>query len=384
MADDAHCPHCGHETPRTAFCVRCGFALDASESGKAGRARAGDYAAAPGEPVTSVRIGSTLFPQLPQEAGETFRWLLLISAAATVAPAALGFFPVALIVAALAIPLLLAIYLYAVDVYEDEPVRVYVATAAWGIVAGVVTALIGHAIAAPNPVAGGALTANIVGRGIVVPLLGGLLAAVGPLYLLRYEKFNDVLDGTTFGAVAGAWFVGAQAIATAVDLIGTGIRPPGNVLEWIARLLALGVVSPILWAATLGSLMGAIWLRYRAPVNDRAALGWSGSPTAVAVAAGLVLVLAAIGQILLGVFGGLVWLALLSTLPLVLLRRSIHRGLLQEATEGPIGDSIRCANCGRATPRHTCCGHCGVALRATPKTARRRAGVDASTTAGET
>ena len=50
----------------------------------------------------------------------------------------------------------------------------------------------------------------------------------------------------------------------------------------------------------------------------------------------------------------------------------IHVGLLEEAAEREIGPAIRCANCGRSTPRHTFCAHCGVALAALPKAASRR------------
>ena len=139
---------------------------------------------------------------------------------------------------------------------------------------------------------------------------------------------------------------------------------------WIVRLLALGVVTPIIWAATLGSVMGAFWLRYRAPVQDRAALGSIGRPPLAAAAGALILVAASIGQMLLDETLALAWLLALAALPLLWLRRAIHLGLRQESAEGEIGPSVRCANCGRMTPYHTFCASCGIALGALPKTTR--------------
>jgi hypothetical protein len=46
-------------------------------------------------------------------------------------------------------------------------------------------------------------------------------------------------------------------------------------------------------------------------------------------------------------------------------------GLLEEAAEVEIGPPTHCLNCGRDTPSHAFCVHCGIALRALPKTARR-------------
>jgi predicted RNA-binding Zn-ribbon protein involved in translation (DUF1610 family) len=52
---------------------------------------------------------------------------------------------------------------------------------------------------------------------------------------------------------------------------------------------------------------------------------------------------------------------------IVLLRRAIHVGLLEEALEGPIGPEFTCPNCGHQTARHTFCTNCGVSLQALPK-----------------
>jgi rRNA maturation endonuclease Nob1 len=46
--------------------------------------------------------------------------------------------------------------------------------------------------------------------------------------------------------------------------------------------------------------------------------------------------------------------------------------LLAEAVTAEIGPAVPCAHCHRIVPRMAFCAHCGVALRATPKTGQRR------------
>ena len=380
-ASDVRCSNCGHDVPPFSYCVRCGSALhhdagagtgEPGEIGGPGQPgkgrRTGEYAAMPGEQVRAIRVATTLFPQLPRSHVESFRVSLVILAAAIVALAWLRLYPSALVVAALGVPLLATLYIRAVDVYEEEPLRVLAFTAGWGIAAGLLVGLLGRSIPAESPIASpGALPVDLLVRGVVMTVIGLAAAAAGPLVLLRYPRFNDVLDGTTFGVTAGAWFLGAQALVTGIELLGGGLRPPGEPTAWIVRLLTLGVVTPVLWSSALGSLLGALWLRYRAPAQTAGSLGRIGDPAVAALVAGLLVAAGAAGQMLLGATLALGWVAVLAAVGLVWLRRTIHLGLLEEASEIEIGPPIRCANCLRMTPRHTFCAHCGIALRALPK-----------------
>jgi hypothetical protein len=60
-------------------------------------------------------------------------------------------------------------------------------------------------------------------------------------------------------------------------------------------------------------------------------------------------------------------LVVLDLVGLVLLRRALHVGLLEDSGEHEIGEPITCANCGEQTPVHTFCANCGVSLHALPK-----------------
>ena len=150
------------------------------------------------------KLISTLFPRLPQDSHRSYRLALgLGSAAMLLAPAALRLFPVAPIAAALLLPLLVALYLVDVNTYGDEPVWALSLTMGWGAVVGVGFGLLALAVApsAASVIVNGTSQYLLV-QGLVLPFCGFVLL-LGPLILLRYQHFNAVLDGVTFGASTG-------------------------------------------------------------------------------------------------------------------------------------------------------------------------------------
>ena len=360
------CPRCGESVPATTFCIRCGASLaDAGGPGIAGRR--GSYAAAPGEAVTRVALFSTLMPQLPVADLDAFRFAFGGGVVALLALVAVGAFPVALVGAAVLVPILVVLYVYSVDVYEDTPLPVLLLTMAWGIAWGVIFALAIDNLVDTGGRLGGTRVSEMVTLGVIVPLLGLAAMVTGPLILLRDRRYNDVVDGATFGVASAVAFVGAQVIAGSIDLFAAGLTPIGEPLPWVGRILAVAVALPVVAAGAVGSAVGAFSLRYRAPIRDRGALGIAGRPVVALIMAGALLVAAALAAYLPGpVINVAVQLAL-AAVALIWLRRTLHVGLLEEAFEIEIGGEITCANCGKPTLRHTFCGECGVALHALPK-----------------
>lgn len=367
------CEDCGLETAEARFCIRCGHRQQEAVASGAKRR----YGAAPEEAALSVHLASTLFPQLPRDDLAAFRLILLLGVTAVVTLAVLGLYPVAVVAAAVLVPLIMVVYLYDVDLYEDEPMRVYALTLAWGAAAGVAMGLVLRATVEVDPLGPGPDGSFILLRGFVVPLVSVALMLVGPLVLLPYRRFNDVLDGASFGATSAVAFVGGQVIAQSIDLFNAGLRPGGDSLLWIARLLTHGVGLPLVAAGAVGAICGALWLRYRAPVRDRSRLGSLGQPAMAFLAGAGLYVAAVLALLLLREIPALLAVGLLAVVALVWLRMVIHLGLLQESMEIPVGAAIVCANCHHTTLMHTFCGDCGVALRALPKDLRGRRTVDA-------
>jgi hypothetical protein len=369
------CKECGNDVPALDYCVRCGDPLADEKNAAALIGRRQSYAAHPDERALAVNIVSTLFPQLPRADMATFRIVLAIGVVTIIGLAAAGLFPLALVAAELLVPLMMVLYIWDVDVYEDEPLRVMVFTTAWGIVAGIIVGLAIRLLPAGGGILGAPSTAAILGRSVLVPLAGGLAMLAGPLILLPYRKFNDVLDGATFGATAAVAFTAAQVLSQATEFFTNGLQPPGDSLPWIVRLLSLGIAMPLVAAGVIGSAAAAFWLRYRAPLRDRQKLGLVGQPIVATAIAFLILIAAALGQQLLPFLPALLWLALLAVISLLWLRAVIHLGLLEEAAEISIGPPIACPHCGRMTPSHSFCGNCGASLRATPKATVPQGGV---------
>lgn len=364
---DVHCGSCGEQVPAGHFCVRCGAPLgDAPESAAPSRRR-GQFAAAPHESLNRPSLISSLFPQLPRHSLIGFRASLIGGLVLVLVLGLLRLFPVGLIAGAVLLPLLTLLYLWDVDIYEDEPMQVLILTMVWGAGAGVIAGLIGEgvsgSVAALSPNEGKV----VLDQGIIVPLIGMVLTFIGPVALLRYRRFNDVLDGVSFGASAGAAFAAAEVITYSFSILSGGLRPAGSSLPMIARLATISVTIPVLEMAVIGSIGGALWLRFRAPVRDRAALGVLGNPLVAFVAGAVLIALGFSLEPLMAVGWWLVCLAVLDVIALLWLRRVIHLGLLEESAEMPIGLPITCANCGHETPRHTFCINCGVSLQALPK-----------------
>jgi hypothetical protein len=352
------------ETPAAAHCVRCGGSLAAGDAGRAARG----FAAAPHEHRLAPRIVSTIFPHLPRARLETFRALLGLGTLVIACLALAGLYPVALIASAVLVPLLTILYFREVDLYEDEPLRVLALTAAWGGAAGVGVGFLADAVRNGNATLASQTTGHaVLWNGVLLPSIGFLLVLAGPLVLLPYRKFDDVLDGVTFGGACAVVFAGAELLTHSSTFLSAGLDPPGLVTPWAVRLLTLGIAVPVLAAAAVGSATGALWLRYRAPRRDRSRLGPLGRPALAVPVAAAMLVGSAVLQLYLNRWAALAAVAALGVAALVWLRLLVHVGLAEEAAEVDVGPRSTCANCGAETPRHTFCANCGIALRALPK-----------------
>ena len=359
------CNQCGNEVPRMEFCIRCGNPLSDEYNAEASMVQRTRFAAAPEESANAIAL-STLFPQLPRTQMGTFRIALIAGTAIVVALALLGFFPVALVAAAVLVPLLMVLYLWVVDIYEDEPLWVYGGTMAWGAISGIVVGLFLRGLPIGSSI-GGPKVETILLAGVAVPIIEGIVMLIGPLLLLTQKRFNDVLDGATFGAASAVSFAGAQLIVQSLPVLNAGLRPNTEPVTGAVQILSLAVLQPVIAAGAIGAIAAAFWLKYNAPVRDRQALGMVGSPIVALVLGGLLLVAAGLIKALLPLLPATLLLAVVAAIALLWLRRAIHVGLLQESRETDVDRSIECPNCGRVTPEHTFCGNCGVALRALPK-----------------
>jgi len=359
------CWQCSSEVPIGAYCIVCGNSLADEQAARADAA--GRYRANPSESARSISIASTLFPQLPRAELEVFRVALLLGTGLVVVLTLLELFPVAVAVAATVVPLLVILYVYEIDVYEDEPKRVVALTLAWGAIAGIGAALLARAVALAATPGGSSDLVGALPVSIAVALVQLALVLVGPLFLLRYRRFNDVLDGATFGVASAAGFAWTYTLVFAMDVLMGGLQPGGDMSGWLLTIVNVALLRPLLLVSVAGAVCAALWLRYRGPVRDRGAMGPLGQPAFALLAGAVLLIGGGVSGALLESVPATLLRGLLAVIALVWLRRMIHLGLRQEAAEVEIGPARVCPNCGQHTPWHSFCASCGISLRALPK-----------------
>lgn len=250
------CARCGAETPEVAhFCQTCGLDLRSTDL-----TRRRSFAAKPDEPVASFALISTIMPHGAGRHPQTYRIALAIGLTVALVAAIFGALPVAILVAAFTIPIVYIVYLYDVNLWEDEPVLVTVAAF---LVTGVLTiafTMIWLSWRAPLvdiPTYGGGLAqgpqvGTLLLVGIVVPIVGQLITQAGPIYLASRPKFDDLMDGLTFGVISGVAYATFDTLVRHRGVLFGGFVDGGNAAGWVALIFLEGFVKPLLMGTAAG------------------------------------------------------------------------------------------------------------------------------------
>ncbi|WP_203566866.1 PrsW family glutamic-type intramembrane protease [Aestuariimicrobium ganziense] len=376
------CPRCDTALPEAShFCHACG--QDQTSSDTVNRR---SYAIKPDEQVRSLRLVSTIMPKGAAERPRTYQIALAIALAATVVSALLGAVPVALMIAAFAIPIVYIVYLYDVNLWEDAPVPVtglafvltfvltVAFTAAWVGLRGPLTSAIEL---------GGGLSPSLTGTLIavlLVPIVGELIRQVGPLMLASRPEFDDLMDGLTFGIISGVAFSTADTLVKNWSLFGEGFSDPGQgASTWVALLVLEGFIKPlVVGTATglacaefsgLGRGYDGFTPRYALAVVE--AIGWN------VLFFGGTYLLGFIGAPWVGILLSVLWgLALLAVL-VIRVRGVLQTGLMEAAlenaarhhTEHGVGEEAELDHCGNCEmpllAESEFCSACGTAVRTT-------------------
>ncbi len=273
-----NCPHCESVVPAGEFCGHCGAHLvTASPS------RTHAFAAVPSERVAHPSIVSTLFPHLPHRRGGAFRWALIAGAAAVLVLASLHLFAPATVAATFMLPVLYLLYLYEVEVYEDEPWLLIAATMVTGAVLGYVfTVNAGDAVSRLN-LTGDRENAFVL-AGIAIPIAAQVLMLAGPLFIYLFRpRYREPLDGLTFGAASALGFTLTSSLVAFWPLIGGPLVATGAPLDWSVRLLRAGILVSLVNASTTGLITAAVWLQRSD--RRRAGIPWTTSILATAIVA---------------------------------------------------------------------------------------------------
>lgn len=363
------CHACLRDVPPGEFCGVCGAHL--ATATRAGIQRRHAYAAHPGERVLKLSIVSTLLPHLPHRRTVPFRAGLLFVAATLALLGLLQATAPAIALAAVAVPVLYLVYLYEVEVYENEPVLVVGLTVLGGAVLGAVWAyLTGSTITEQGMLiaAFGVSLDRVLVAGVLLPVLAQvvMLAPAMLLFVLRLRRYDEALDGFTFGAASALGFTLAATFVNLFPELTGPLIKVGSVDNAI-DILVRGLLVPLVNASTTGLICAAVWLlRGRSRGEMRHLLASLPSNAITAVLAQALLGVSAVA--LIHSSEHLVLYGLVTLILLLLVRFALHSMLLAEAVEVQIGPPSPCSNCHYVVPRMAFCPNCGIATRATPKT----------------
>ncbi|MFT3969221.1 MAG: zinc ribbon domain-containing protein [Micropruina sp.] len=374
------CTRCHADVPEAAhFCQVCGLDAHTDDA-----ARKASFAAKPNESVVSLRLVSTIMPRGAAVRPMTYQFALGLALLATVIVAATGALPVAVLIAAFAMPLVYIVYLYDVNMWEDEPVLVtglaFLLTAVLG---GAWTwlwlTLRGPIDPAPTLGDGGVLAPAVGGfliAAVLAPVAGEAIRQLGPVILAARPEFDDLMDGLTFGVISGVAFATADTLVKHWPLITGGYAGISDAPTWISLLVLEGFVKPLLMGTAtgiacaefsgLGEGYDGLTPRYFRGVAE--AIGAN-----VLFAGGLYL-LGFLSNPVLGLILSILWgLAILAVL-IVRIRTALHRGLMEAALESTararaVGPGLAfCPACEMPLlPGALFCSNCGVSVRAAGK-----------------
>jgi hypothetical protein len=113
------CPRCRAELPEVAhFCHVCGQDQRSEDI-----ARRKSFAAKPDEPVASLALISSIMPRGTSHP-QTYRIALTIGLVIALIAAIFWAMPIAVLVEAFTIPVVYIVYIYDVNLWEDEPIPV--------------------------------------------------------------------------------------------------------------------------------------------------------------------------------------------------------------------------------------------------------------------
>lgn len=372
------CPNCDRELDGTAFCPACGHPAGTSKA----------FAVKPNETVSSLRLVSTIMPYGATRAPATYVWCLALALLAMLLASLTGAVGAAVLLAALAIPIVYVVYLYDVNQWEEQPLLVTgVAFLMTGTLAAAWTmawlALRGSTVntegmSGLDGTAGPSLSlVEVLVPVLLVPVVGELVRQVAPVLLASRPQFDDLIDGLTFGVIAGVSYATADTLVKHGSLLAQGFTGLVDAPTWMSLLFLEGFVKPLVMGTATG-LAGAEFSGLGRGYDGFTGRYWQrvvGAVLANALYAGGALVLlrwpgGVLGFVLCSLWG----LAILAVL-ILRLRRALQLGLTEAALESAarrqgVGEGLlsHCEACEMPLlPGAAFCGGCGKAVRATAK-----------------
>jgi len=375
-----HCSRCQSPVPEVAhFCHHCGQDLVSGD--ERGRRR---FALQPDEPVASFALISSIMPREAGRHPQTYRTAFTITLVVALVAAIFGAMPIAVLVAAFAIPIVYITYLYDVNLWEDEPLAVTgLAFGLTGLAAALFTLLwtgllpLTTTLRGPDgDLLGGPQWGTFLILAILVPVVGELIRQVGPVLLASRPAFDDLMDGVTFGVISGVAYACLDTLVRHWALLTGGLVAP-QPAQFASLVFLEGFVKPLVMGTATGLAVAEF---------SGLGKGYDGFTPRYFGGVGLAVganVLYATGIYLLGYVGSpnvalplqVMWGLLILGGLIIRLRTVLQVGLMEGALEAAaradqpdeteMGFCVRCEM--PLLPGSAFCSACGVSMRARAK-----------------
>lgn len=381
-----NCRHCGSNNPDVArYCFRCGNDLRAADPATARKDR---YAANPNEPVASFALISTIMPHASGTRPNTYRTALILGLALPVIAAATGLLSFALVTAAFVVPVVYILYLYDVNLWEDEPLRVTLMAFAFTALMAVLFTYVWREVLFDFRISFGRAEGiiqvdELLVIGLLVPLIAEVLKQIGPVFLASRPAFDDLMDGLSFGVISGVAFAAFETIMFNRNIIvNSPLRVEGvDAGVWVALIITAALIKPIVYGTATG-LAVAEYSGLGEGYDGFTPRYFRGFAEAV-----LANILFAVGLFLtellpttVGAVLGMIWGLIVAGILIIRIRTVLHRGLLEASVEAAARASVPkhasqglayCTECEMPLLAESMfCTTCGASVRATSKMAR--------------
>ena len=259
------CARCSNPNPEVArFCHRCGH--DLRSAGALATGRRSRFAANPGEPLMSFNVVSSIMPYASGSAPQTYRFALMLGLAFPLVAGLFGLLPFAFATAAFVVPVVYTLYLYDVNEWEDQPLPVVLGTMVLSGALALGFTLLWREFLFDDEfeLLGNVLSQEIRAKELLVlclfvPIVSELLKQVGPILLASRPKFDDLIDGLTFGIVSGAAFAAFETLVLNRDLIFNSdnlVESPNSAL-WASILITAALIKPVVYGTATGIAVAA-------------------------------------------------------------------------------------------------------------------------------
>jgi hypothetical protein len=347
----------------------------------------------PSEHVAQLALLSTLLPHSNRGVANEYRWALVAGGAVAMLLAALGLVAPAVMVGAFLIPATYLVFAHDVDLWEERPgltiAALYLVTGVGAVVVTLVSfQWLGRDLFAGmlfgNADGGGSSGTPVVAFlvfGVAVPVVSELVRQVGPVILARQPRFDDMIDGFTFGVASGAAYAAFETVVAMGALFTMGVRSTDALTTWVVVIVNVMLVKPVIYGCATGTAVAAF--SGRGEGYD----GFSGryvGQVVVAIAANVAywVGVRALAPAPFGLALGLLWGVLIAGLLVVRARVVLQEAVLEAAVEDAANDrrprwattdAGTCPECENALlPDALFCIVCGSSVRATSGEARRQ------------